>query len=57
MNGGLTTTEFECSEFHEYAVNPTDFSQPAGTAMPGQMPAMPENEGMFAGGQTPWQNQ
>ena len=53
-NGGLTTTEFECGEFHEYAVTATNFEQPAGTTMPGQIPVMPENEGMFNGGQTPW---
>lgn len=33
-NGGLSTTEFECTEFHEYAVTPTTFA-PAGAPMPG----------------------
>ena len=47
-SGGLSTTEFECSEFHEYVVNPTDFSQPTEV----QMPPMPENDSMF--GSTPW---
>lgn len=45
-NGGLQTTEFDCTELHEYQVTPSTFN-PAGAAMP----ATPEN---FAGGQTPW---
>lgn len=50
-NGSLSTTEFECSELHEYSVTPTNFEQPATTA---QMPAIPENESMFSGN-APWQ--
>jgi hypothetical protein len=42
-NGGLSTTEFECAEFHEYTVTPTTFA-PAGAPMPGTE----------AFGQTPW---
>jgi hypothetical protein len=45
-NGGLQTTEFSCTEFHEYQVVPSTFN-PAGAPMQGA----PEN---FAGGQTPW---
>ena len=46
-NGGLATTEFECSEFHEYQIMPSNFT-PSGAAMPGT------DMGQFAGGQTPW---
>lgn len=48
-NGSLSTTEFECSELHEYSIAPTSFEQPS-TA---QMPPTPE-EGMFPSG-APWQ--
>lgn len=46
INGGLSTTEFEVNEFHEYSVKPTDFTtEPSTVAMPG-------NDNMF--GNTPW---
>jgi hypothetical protein len=39
-NGGLNTTEFECAEFHEYVVTPTNFSNPTmpGTDMSAPLP-------------------
>lgn len=43
-NGAYSTTEFDCSEFHEYTVAPTSFN-PAPTAMPG-------TDNVF--GPTPW---
>ena len=46
-NGGLASTEFECTEFHEYQVVPTTFA-PAGVPAQG----MPEN--FTGGGATPW---
>lgn len=50
-NGGLSTTEFECSELHEYSVTPTSFEPSESPAT--SMPASPDNDAMF-GEQAPW---
>lgn len=46
-NGGLATTEFECTEFHEYQVAPSNFT-------PSNMPTPPEMGQYANNGQTPW---
>lgn len=52
-NGGLSTTEFECSELHEYNITPTSFEQPT-TA---QIPSVSENDTMFESTEAPWTRQ
>lgn len=54
-NNGLQTTEFECTEFHEYQLVPSTFAPAAGMAMPGSTsaPATDMNQS-FTGGQMPW---
>ena len=43
-NGGLATTEFQCCEFQEYSVTPTNFEQPTST----------DSDSMFNTESTPW---
>lgn len=50
-NGGLSTTEFECSELHEYSVTPTSFEPSENPTT--SMPASPDNDAMF-GEPAPW---
>lgn len=46
-SGALSTSEFDCTELHEYVVESTSFAPASGNA---DMPFPP------AGGQTPWDN-
>ena len=46
--GAMTSSEFDCTDLHEYVVEGTNFAQPAA----GAMPFPPANQG-----QTPWGQQ